>query len=89
MVARYEICFDLLVINNYGVSVSIIQLLHWKYALNAAAWCNVLAKGGLLSGWDFLYKTYDEEMNNPLLILTLLTIISLDMNGNKNLKQKC
>ena len=38
----------------------------------------------LLQGRHFFYSRYDEDMNNPLLILTLLTIISLDINGPTN-----
>ena len=39
----------------------------------------------LLPGWDYFFGRYDEHMNNLLLILTLLTIISLDINGCTNL----
>ena len=43
------------------------------YALLSQNWYAVQ----LLPGWDF-FKAYYEDMNNPLLILTLLKIISRD-----------
>ena len=30
----------------------------------------------LLQGWDLFYRRYDEDMDNPLLILTLFMISS-------------